>query len=192
MLSIILTLGLAGCENDQSGEPPQSAAEQSAQTAAPATQTAAAAPSAAQEPAYEFAFEDVDGNVHKLSDYKGAPVYLEVWGTWCSVCMSSLPDLNKFAGEKNDFTVLSVVFPDTAGELSKEDFIKWYKDTEYKNLIVLLDENQQILRDFGISAFPSIIVFDGSGAVVTGFAGLLPQETIREIMKQVGAGTYEG
>ena len=61
---------------------------------------------------YAFEFEDVDGNVHKLSDYEGKPVYLEVWGSWCSVCMSGLEDMNTFAGEDHDYYVLSVVFPE--------------------------------------------------------------------------------
>jgi thioredoxin-related protein len=85
-----------------------------------------------------------------------------------------------------------VVFPGVAGEKSKGDFIKWFKDQNYNNLIVLLDDNAQILNDFGITAFPSGIVFDGGGAPVTGFKGLMPQESIEEIMKQVAGGTYEG
>lgn len=182
VLSVILASGLAACGSGPQGQPAQPSQ----------TKTAAAEPSATEALAYEFAFEDVNGSVRKLSDYRGKPVYLEIWGTWCSVCMTSLPDLNKFAGEDHDFTVLSVVFPDTAGELSKEDFIKWYKDTGYNNLIVLLDEKQQILKDFGISAFPSSIVFDGSGVAVRGFAGLMPQESVEEILRQVAEGTYEG
>lgn len=176
---------LAGCNNAPTN---QTASPKSSQTA---QETAAASPQKTEALVYSFAFEDVDGNVHKLSDYKGKPVYLEIWGTWCSVCMKSLPDLDKFAGEQNDFTVLSVVTPGVAGEKSKEDFIAWYKDAGYKNLIVLIDENAQIVTDFGISAYPSGIVFDGSGAVVTGFAGLMPEESIKEIMKQVAEGTYE-
>lgn len=176
ILSAILALGLAACGNGPKGQP---------------SQTAAAAPSATEVPAYEFTFEDTSGNVHKLSDYKGKPVYLEVWGTWCSVCMSSLPDLDSFAGEDHDFTVLSVVFPDVAGEKSKGAFIKWFKGQNYKNLTVLLDENAQVLDDFGITAFPSGIVFDSAGVHVTVFKGLMPQENIEEIMKQVADGTYE-
>ncbi len=171
-----MALAAAGCGSGTSEQP---------------SQTAAASPSATTMPAYAFEFEDVDGNIRKLSDYIGKPVYLEVWGTWCGVCMSALPDLDMFAGEDHDFTLISVVFPGVAGEMSKDDFIEWFKGQSYKNLTVLLDENAQILSDFGISAFPSGIVFDGSGAPVTGFAGLLPQESIKDIMKQVAEGTYE-
>jgi thiol-disulfide isomerase/thioredoxin len=144
------------------------------------------------DPAYSFEFEDVDGNIHKLSDYKGKPVYIEIWGTWCSVCMSSLQYLNSFAGNKHDFAVLSLVTPGVSGEKSKEDFIEWFKGAGYDNLTVLLDENSQILNDFGISAYPSELIFDSEGRFVTGFAGLISVEKIEEVMKQVAQGTYEG
>ncbi len=182
ILSVMLASMLAGCGGN-TGQPPQPTEQ--------AEQTAEASPSAVKTPAYEFSFGDTSGIVHKLSDYKGKPVYLEIWGTWCSVCMSSLPDLDRFAGEDHDFTVLSVVFPDVAGEMSKDDFIEWFNGQNYKNLTVLLDDKAQIIGDFGITAFPSIIVFDSGGVPVTGFAGLMPQESIEEIMKQVAEGTYE-
>src|SRR5690606_35879229 len=31
----------------------------------------------------DFALADLEGNDHKLSDYKGQGVFLNFWGTWC-------------------------------------------------------------------------------------------------------------
>lgn len=192
ILSVMLVLALAACSDSRppsstASAPPESAAA-SSQTAAPhnteSTQT--------QSPAYSFEFEDVNGKLHRLSDYAGKPVFLEIWGTWCGVCVSSLPDLDKFAGEPHDFAVLSVVSPGASGELSKEDFIEWYNQQELENLTVLIDEDWQIISDFGVNAYPSQIIFDANGAVVTGFAGLFPKDFIVEIMDEVAKGTYGG
>ncbi len=194
IISAVLVLALAACSDGSpqpsaggpASAPPQSAASAGSQTAAPQTTQSAQT----QEPAYSFEFEDVDGNVHSLSDYSGKPVFLEIWGSWCSVCVSSLPDLDKFAGESHDFAVLSVVSPGASGEMGKEDFIEWYRQQGYNNLTVLIDEDWQIINDFGVNAYPSQIIFDANGAVVTGFAGLLPKETVVEIMDEVAKGTY--
>jgi thiol-disulfide isomerase/thioredoxin len=182
---IILTLTLAaamlaGCAGGGSGP------------AASGTPAPSSTGTATPAPPYSFELEDTDGNVHKLSDYAGKPVYLEIWGTWCSVCMSSLPDLDKFAGEQHDFTVLSVVSPGASGEKNREDFIAWYNEQGYENLTVLLDDDWQILNDFGVNAYPSILIFDANGAPVTGFAGLVPEDTINEVMREVTNGTYNG
>ncbi len=136
---------------------------------------------------YSFEFEDVNGKVHKLSDYKGKPVYLEIWGSWCSVCITSLPEMEEWAGEPRDYYVLSVVFPERAGELNKEDFIEWYAERDYENLIVLLDVDGQIMNDFGIRAFPSQIFFDENGNFVGGQVGQMPKEAIDEVMSNIAS-----
>ena len=134
---------------------------------------------------YVFEFSDVDGNVHKLSDYEGRPVYLEVWGTWCSICMESLDEMNEFAGQEKEYQVLSVVFPGHAGEKNKEDFISWYKETGYDNLIVLLDSDIQIAKDFGINGFPSNIFFDAKGNFAGGQVGKMTPAAIDEAMNNL-------
>ncbi len=185
LLLLIIIVSLAACAN--TNDPPKT-------TPQPNTEETPAIPDAEETPdfSYEFEFEDINGNVHKLSDYKGMPVYLEVWGSWCGVCVSSLPDMNEFAGEEHDFAVLTVVTPGVAGEKSKEDFIEWYKGLGYDNLIVMLDEKRQIITDFGVSAYPSQLMFDADGNFVDGFVGLIPKQTIIDIMKGVADGTYSG
>jgi thiol-disulfide isomerase/thioredoxin len=140
-----------------------------------------------QEFLYEFEFEDIDGNVHKLSDYAGKPVYLEIWGSWCGVCVAALEETVAWSKEPKDYYVLTVVFPDRSGEKSKEDFIAWYKEQGHEGMIVLLDTEGQILSDFGIRAFPSQIYFDVHGNFEGGQIGQLPRETIDAAMSEIAA-----
>ena len=37
---------------------------------------------------------DEDGNQVKLSDYKGKPVVINFWATWCFYCKEEMPDFN--------------------------------------------------------------------------------------------------
>jgi peroxiredoxin len=41
----------------------------------------------------DFTTHDVDGNVVSLSDFKGQPVWLNFWGSWCPPCRSEMPDV---------------------------------------------------------------------------------------------------
>ena len=43
----------------------------------------------------DFTVTDVDGNNVKLSDFKGKPVVLNFWATWCYYCKLEMPDFNE-------------------------------------------------------------------------------------------------
>ena len=181
ILAVLLVISVfAGCSTAKEA---QSESTQSPDTQAQEAQTQDEDSSSSNDMHYAFEFEDVDGNVHKLSDYEGKPVYLEVWGSWCSVCMSGLEDMNTFAGEDHDYYVLSVVFPEHAGEKSQEDFITWFNEFGYKNLTVMFDNDLQIIKDFGIGGFPSNIFFDAQGNFAGGQVGQMSPELIDEVMQ---------
>ena len=39
----------------------------------------------------DFELVDLDGNKHRLSDYKGEGVFLNFWGSWCRPCKTEMP-----------------------------------------------------------------------------------------------------
>lgn len=49
--------------------------------------------------AMDFEFEDLDGNRRKLSDYKGSPLFIDVWATWCNPCKALSPAFHELAGK---------------------------------------------------------------------------------------------
>ncbi len=187
---ILLLLSTSACsESGRKTSSPSETARLSAEQNEVSSAQAEASESPSQsEPVYAFEFKDIDGQTHKLSDYSGRPVYLRVWASWCGVCTSSLDKLNKLAGESKDFTVLTVVMPEISGEMSAENFTKWFKDLRYENIVVLLDPNAQVADDFGINAFPSQIMFDAEGHPVYGAVGLMSNDDIKKVMADIAKG----
>lgn len=65
----------------------------------------------AGQPAIDFAFTDVEGNEHRLSDFKGKVLYLDFWATWCGPCIQESPHFERlaatFAGQDVTFIALS-------------------------------------------------------------------------------------
>ena len=43
----------------------------------------------------DFTVYDLEGNPVKLSDFRGQPVILNVWASWCGPCKAEMPDLEE-------------------------------------------------------------------------------------------------
>src|SRR4051812_43553835 len=87
-------LALAGCSKPQ--QPP-------ANNQANAAAQAEAGPHKGVDrghkgkPAPDVAFKDPDGGDISISDFKGTPVLVNLWATWCAPCVKELPTLDKLA-----------------------------------------------------------------------------------------------
>ncbi len=50
----------------------------------------------------DFSYPDLDGKMHKLSDYRGKWVVVNYWATWCPPCLEELPELEVFHNSHKD------------------------------------------------------------------------------------------
>src|SRR5260370_8499389 len=48
-------------------------------------------PESAPQPAPETAFTDADGKPVSLADFRGKPVVVKLWATWCKPCLKQRP-----------------------------------------------------------------------------------------------------
>ena len=44
----------------------------------------------------DIEFQDIDGKVYHLADFKGKPLYVDLWASWCGPCCEEIPHLAKF------------------------------------------------------------------------------------------------
>lgn len=132
-----------------------------------------------EKKAEDFELEDLEGNVHKLSDYKGKKVLIEFWASWCHVCRDNLPHMDKlFQNTDKDFEVLTVVAPDMFGEKSIDEFKAWFKEQGYTNIKVLVDVEGKLMMSYGVNAFPTNLIIDSNQNVVGLIPGAMSEDRI--------------
>ncbi|HYG47760.1 MAG TPA: TlpA disulfide reductase family protein, partial [Allosphingosinicella sp.] len=71
-------------------------------------------------PATEF--EDPDGAPASLADFRGRPVLLNLWATWCAPCVAEMPTLDRLAGREGDRLQVLTVSEDLDGREKIEAF----------------------------------------------------------------------
>lgn len=135
--------------------------------------------------AHDFNLPDLEGKMYKLSDQKGKKVYVKFWASWCPICLASLSELDELSKETKDYEVVTVVSPGHLGEKNKEDFIKWFKGLNYKNIKVLLDESGKFIEDYGIRSTPTNVIVGSDGVLIKVVPGQLNKEALNKVFAEV-------
>lgn len=76
----------------------------------------------------EFELPDLNGETHRLSDYRGDWVVVNYWATWCAPCRKEIPDFSELHDRRDDITVLGLAYEDTDIE-TWETFLEEYPAT---------------------------------------------------------------
>ena len=131
----------------------------------------------------DFTVLDYNGNEVKLSDFKGKPVVLNFWATWCFYCKEEMPDFN-IAFEKYpdvEFLMLNA----TDGYQETIESAKKYYENEGFDFNIYFDTNSQAVNNYGITGFPTTIFIDKDGYVVASAGGMIDLETLEKGIEMI-------
>lgn len=126
----------------------------------------------------DFTVYDENGNEVKLSDYKGKPVVINFWATWCYYCKEEMPDFNKAYKEYPDVQFLMINATDGVQE-TKKMAMQYVADEGY-DFPVFYDTELDAVNTYYISSFPTTFFIDENGELVTYANGMLDYETLVE------------
>ena len=134
------------------------------------------------KPAPEFALpvlHDPNYTV-KLSDLRGQPFLLNVWGSWCVECRVEHPVLTRFAETKR----LRVVGYNWKDEPA--DALRWLEQFGNPYMVVLSDVQGRTALNWGVYGAPETFLVDGHGIVRWKHVGPLDDSIIaKELLPQL-------
>lgn len=129
--------------------------------------------------AVEFQLEDVNGNIHKLSDYQGRVVVLNFFTSWCQPCLNEAPELEAFHQHYQDQAAILII---DRGE-SKAQVAK-YLQNHNSTLTYLLDFKNDVSDTYKVKGQPETIILDKNGIVREKIIGEVTMETLVEKVKK--------
>lgn len=124
------------------------------------------APTVLHNPAPDFVLSTLDGQTVRLSDYKGRPVFINFWATWCVPCIEELPALQAFAAEQvtqgDQGAVVLAINTETARDV--QDFIE-VNTLDLPDVPLLLDLDASVKEAYGVYMLPTTYIVAPDGVI---------------------------
>jgi thiol-disulfide isomerase/thioredoxin len=138
----------------------------------------------------EIRLPGIDGAVHSLTDWKGRPLVVNFWATWCDPCRREIPLLktlrHEHAGDRLEIVGIAVDYPDEVRKYAQTHGIDY-------PLLVGDEGGLEAVNAFGMeTVLPFSVFADRQGRIVTLKVGELHQdeaELILDRVRAVDAGT---
>ncbi len=111
----------------------------------------------ASGPAPDFAAADLAGRPVALADYRGEPLVLHFWASWCVVCSAEQETIDAIA---DDHALLGVAMQ--SGDASQVRAHMAREGLDFRNLN---DPRGQLAARYGVSAVPATFILDGDGGI---------------------------
>ncbi len=122
----------------------------------------------------DFEFEDVDGEIHRLSEFEGMPIYIDVWATWCNPCIALSPYFEKlsqeYEGKNIKFVAISI-------DKNEAAWRKYLEKSDHENVVEWRCTSQAFLETYQIAGIPRFILIDKDFRIKTVFA---PRPNLQE------------
>jgi thiol-disulfide isomerase/thioredoxin len=121
----------------------------------------------------DVTFKDAGGHDHKLGDWRGRTVLLNLWATWCVPCRKEMPTLDALQGELGgpNFEVVAVNI-DTRDAQKPLAFLK---EVGIKHLAYYTDTSAHVYEDLKTAGkafgMPTTLLVNRSGCEIGNMAG---------------------
>ena len=167
-LALAFALALAGCDRSEPAPPERTATAPTAPTGGKSEAAGRLDRSRAGSPAPDAVFEDPAGERTTLADFRGKPVLLNLWATWCAPCVAEMPTLDSLAARQDAVEVLAVS-QDFAGAAKVDAF---FETRKFERLEPFLDPELALMTALKADTLPTTILYDAEGREIWRMIGM--------------------
>ncbi len=108
-----------------------------------------------------FTLRGLDQKNVQLGQFRGKPVMLNFWATWCAPCSAEMPNIEKAYEQHSDGDV--VILAVNQNESAEQ--VSGYADLYRLHFPILLDDHGEVGNKYRVQALPTTIFIDRTGTI---------------------------
>ena len=110
-----------------------------------------------------FELQDIDENLHSLTDYRGKVMLLNFWATWCPPCRREMPSMERLHQHMKDdnFIVIAI------NQMEDIDHVFAYTgqlDVD-PTFTMLFDSDSKVSQAYKVKGLPTTYLIDKKGQI---------------------------
>ena len=110
-----------------------------------------------RENIYAYNLVDIESKKVKFSGYKGKPLVVHFWATWCPTCKLEASNIESLSSSYNVVTI--------AVNSGTNEALKRYMEKKSLTYSVINDRDGKLAKKFDIGAYPTTLIFNSKGAL---------------------------
>jgi cytochrome c biogenesis protein CcmG, thiol:disulfide interchange protein DsbE len=128
----------------------------------------------------DFSLPTLDGGTVKLSDFRGRPVVLNFWASWCTPCRKEFPLLRNEVAAKGDVALIGV---------NTQDFVesdgRKFAEEQHADWPNGFDRDEAVRRGYGVTGLPETFFIDADGVIRSHVIQGLTDEVLQQQLAEI-------
>lgn len=132
--------------------------------------------------ANDFSLTGLDGRSYQLSAFRGKPVILNFWATWCPPCRAEMPAFERVWQRYNQGDVVILAVNQRENPLTIERFEQNVVDVSFP---ILLDSQGEVSRLYAVMGLPTTFFIDAEGRIQAVSMGGMDEATLLASVQKI-------
>jgi DsbE subfamily thiol:disulfide oxidoreductase len=152
VVGALAALVIAGSDSDEPDARPEPGGR---------TCEVAVEPATSPDAAPQFRVPGLDGGCIDLADFRGKPVVLNFWASWCTPCREEFPLLKEANDRYRDdgLEIIGISYRDI------DDDARRFADDEGADWLLGFDEDNEVAQEYGVRPIPQTFFIDRDGNI---------------------------
>jgi peroxiredoxin len=127
---------------------------------------------------------NLEGSSVKLSDYRGRTVLINFWATWCQVCKTEMPHIERIYQSFKDEGVVILSVNATSLEKNTQR-VGSYAEKHGLSFPIVLDEQGAVIKQYKVTAYPTTFIVDTKGIIRNQYLGAVSYESMKKAIQAI-------